>query len=602
MESDWAFAESSAATHSMRAVTTPSDESLNMAEQENKQPPKSPDKKQISMEQRMLLAFALMGIVLFASQYLYKAPDPKNTVKPVQSATPQQAKPPAPAAEQPTAVSTAPGTAVTAAKPETYTIDTNVYKLVFSNHGAVVRSWQLKQYRDGTGKPLELVNAAAAPKTHYPLSLVFESQKPSTDVNQALYVAKLTPDGLGIDFDFADGKVSTRKTVRFRKDSYLAEVTSEVRENGAGIPHMIAWRGGFGDRTVAAAAATQKTLYFDTSQNKLIENNVGHAKNGPQTSSGSYSFAGVEDTYFAAVFLPKEPRSVKIQTMSDTAAIAEGQGEEPLIGAAVGGDARNVYSLFVGPKDVDLLKTIDPKLEQVVDFGWFSFIAKPLFLMLNWLHDKHVHNYGWSIVIATILINCLLLPLKLSGMKSMKKMSSLQPEIAKINEKYKNIGIRDPKKQDQQAEVMELYKKHGVNPLNVGCMPLLVQIPFFFAFYKVLSQAIELRGESWLWVSDLSQPETIAIRILPLVMIGSQFVMQKMTPSTTADPAQQKMMLFLPLVMGFMFYGVPSGLVLYWVTGNVVGIVQQWFMNRTMPAPATAPVVSKAPAKRVVRK
>jgi YidC/Oxa1 family membrane protein insertase len=575
-----------------------------MAEQDNKKPtPKGPDKKEITMEQRLLLAFALMGIVLFATQFLYKAPDPKNTVKPVQSATPQQAKQPAPAAPEPPPQT--PGVApaaVAAQKSQTYTIETNLYKLVFSNHGAVVRSWQLKQYRDGTGKPLELVNAAAAPKTHYPLSLIFESQQPSTDVNQALYVTKLTPDGLGIDFEFSDGKVTARKTVRFLKDSYLSQVTSEVREGGAGIPHMLAWRGGFGDRTVAAAASTQKTLYFDTAQNKLIENDVSYAKNGPQMTAGSYSFAGVEDTYFAAVFLPKEPRTVKIQTVSDTAPIVEGGPEEPLIGAAVGGDARNVYSLFVGPKDVDLLKAVDPKLEQVVDFGWFAFIAKPLFLMLNWLNDKHVHSYGWSIVIATVLINFLLLPLKLSGMKSMKKMSALQPEIAKINEKYKNISIRDPKKQEQQAEVMELYKKHGVHPLNVGCMPLLVQIPFFFAFYKVLSLAIELRGASWLWVSDLSQPETIAIRILPLAMIASQFVLQKMTPTTTADPAQQKMMLFLPLVMGFMFYGVPSGLVLYWLTGNVVGIVQQWFMNRTMPAPAPVPVVSKAPPRRTVKK
>ena len=553
------------------------------------------------MEQRLLLAFALMGLVLLASNFLYKPPAPKNTVKPVQSATPQQAKPPesAKTAPPPTA---APASAVAAAKSELYTIDTDLYKIVFSNHGAVVRSWQLKQYRDGTGKPLELVNAAAASKIHYPLSFLFESQQPSTDVNQALYAATVTPDGLGIDFEFSDGKVSARKSVRVSKNSYLSQVTSDLRENNTGVPHMMAWRGGFGDHTVAAAAATQKTLYFDTSQNKLVENDVGHSKNGPQTAAGTYSFAGIEDTYFAAVFLPKDTRAVKIQTLTDTAPLAQGGKEEPLIGAAVGGDAQNVYSLFVGPKDVDLLKSIDPKLEQVVDFGWFSFIAKPLFLMLNWLNDKYIHNYGWSIVIATICINFLLLPLKLSGMKSMKKMSALQPEIAKINEKYKNISIRDPKKQEQQAEVMELYKKHGVNPLNIGCMPLVVQIPFFFAFYKVLSLAIEMRGANWLWVSDLSQPETIAIRILPLTMIGSQFVLQKMTPSTTADPAQQKMMLFLPLVMGFMFYGVPSGLVLYWLTGNVVGIAQQWFMNRSMPAPAPAAVVSKTPAKRTVRK
>jgi YidC/Oxa1 family membrane protein insertase len=572
-----------------------------MADQENKKPaPKGPEKKEITMEQRLLIAFALMGIVLFASQFFYKPPDPKSTVKPVQSATPKQAaKPDAPASTPPSAV---PATAVAADKSQTYVLDTNLYKIVLSNQGAVIRSWQLKQYRDGTGKPLELVNAAAAPKTHYPLSLVFESQRPSTDLNQALYAGRLTPDGLGIDFEFSDGKVTSRKSLRFLRDSYLAQISSEIRENGTGLPHMLAWRGGFGDRSVAAAATMQKTLYFDTSANKLVENDVSHAKGGPQTSAGNYSFVGIEDTYFAAVFLPKDIQPIKIQTLSENAPLTEGGPEEPLIGAAVGGDARNALSLFVGPKDVDLLKSVDPRLEQVVDFGWFSFIAKPLFLMLNWMHDKYIHNYGWSIIIATVLINILLFPLKLSGMKSMKRMASLQPQIAAINEKYKSIGLRDPRKQEQQAEVMELYKKHGVNPLNIGCMPLLIQIPFFFAFYKVLSLAIELRGANWLWVSDLSQPETIAIRILPLAMIGSQFALQKMTPSTTTDPAQQKMMLFLPLVMGFMFYGFSSGLVLYWLTGNLVGIAQQWFMNRNIPAPAPAAAVSKAPAKRTVRK
>jgi YidC/Oxa1 family membrane protein insertase len=573
-----------------------------MAEQDNKPPGKPPEKQEISMEQRLLIAFALMGLVLFASQFLYKTTDPRDTVKPVKSATPQQAAKPAeqPVASPPAATKSAP--AVAAQKPETHIVDTNVYRIVFSNQGAVVRSWQLKQYRDGTGKPLELVNAAAAPKTNYPLTLLFESQTPSADLNQPLYAMKVTPDGLGVDFEFSNAKVTARKGVRFLRDSYLAQVTSEVREGGNGVPHLLAWRGGFGDRTVAAAATLQKTLYFDTAQNKLVENDVSHAKSGPQTTSGPYSFAGVEDTYFAAVFLPRQPRPVKIQTVSDNVAITEGGQEEPVIGAAVGGEPRNEFSLFVGPKDLDLLRRVDPKLEQVVDFGWFSFIAKPLFLGLNWLYDNYVHNFGWSIVIATVVINFLLLPLKLSGMKSMKKMASLQPEIAAINEKYKSISIRDPKKQEQQQEVMALYKKHGVNPLNIGCMPLLIQIPFFYAFYKVLSLAIELRGAPWLWVSDLSQPETIAVRVLPIAMIGSQFVLQKMTPTTTTDPAQKNMMLFLPLVMGFMFYGVSSGLVLYWLTGNVVGIAQQWFINRAMPTPAPVPVASKPPARRAVRK
>jgi YidC/Oxa1 family membrane protein insertase len=196
-------------------------------------------------------------------------------------------------------------------------------------------------------------------------------------------------------------------------------------------------------------------------------------------------------------------------------------------------------------------------------------------------------------VIVTIFINVLLFPLKLSNLKSMKKMQALQPQIAAINEKYKGIGMRDPRKQQQNEEVMGLYKKHGANPMG-GCLPMLIQIPFFIAFYKVLSVAIELRHANWLWVTDLSGPEHLPIKVLPIAMIATQFIVQKMTPTASVDPNQQRMMLLMPLIMGFFFYGLPSGLVLYYLTANIVGIVQQWFFNKTVtvadlpqPVPAT---------------
>lgn len=551
---------------------------------------------EMGVEKRLLIAFALMGVVLFITQYFYPQPSPESTIKPVaKTTTPQQATEPAPAAPKAEAVTAAKPQAgqIAGEKSELHTIETGVYKIVFSNHGAVVRSWQLKQYRDGTGKLLELVNAAGADKAHYPFSLIFESQNPSADLNQALYVARPTSDGLGIDFEYSNGKSTARKSFRFLKDSYLSQISSEVLENNAPVNHLLAWRGGFGDLNVVGSAAAEKTLFFNTATNKLEEKDVSAAKNGPVTDAGNFSFAGIQDTYFAAVALPKDGRAIQVRTLSDSVPLANGGKEEPRVGAAVGGSGSNQYALFVGPKDVDLLRRIDPKLEQVVDFGWFSFIAKPLFLAMHWLNNKYVHNYGWSIVLLTILINFLLLPLKISGMKSMRRMSSLQPQIQAINERYKNVGIRDPRKAEQNQEVMALYKKHGVNPLGAGCMPLLLQIPFFFAFYKVLSVSIEMRGANWLWVSDLSQPENLAIRILPLAMIGTQFFLQKMTPPTPgADPTQQKMMLMMPLVMGFMFYGVSSGLVLYWLTGNLVGIIQQWFINKSMPLPQ--PVETKA--------
>ena len=570
-----------------------------MPESDNQKitPKKPGGTEELSVEKRLLIAFALMGLVLFLTQYFYPQASQQSSLKPVKDASQKQASepPPAPAPKAVDATTPAqpPAGQIAAAKSEQYTIDTDVYKIVFSNHGAVVRSWQLKQYRDGTGNLLELVNTAAATKTHYPFSLIFDNQTQSTDLNQALYVARPTSDGLGIDFEYSNGRTTGRKTFRFLKDSYLSQVSSEVLENNSPVPHLLAWRGGFGDINALGSAAGEKTLFFNPATNKLEEKDVSAAKNGPVTDSGSFSFAGIEDAYFAAVALPKNGRALQIRTLSDSVPLKAGGSEEARVGVAVGGAGSNQFALFTGPKDIDLLRRVDPKLEQVVDFGWFSFIAKPLFLAMHWLNSNYVHNYGWSIVILTIVINFLLLPLKLSGMKSMRKMSSLQPQIQAINEKYKNVGMRDPRKAEQNQEVMDLYKRHGVNPLGAGCMPLLLQIPFFFAFYKVLSVSIEMRGANWLWVSDLSQPETLAIRILPLAMIATQFFLQKMTPPTPgADPAQQKMMLFMPLVMGFMFYGVSSGLVLYWLTGNVVGMLQQWFINKSMPLPQ--PVEPKA--------
>ena len=181
----------------------------------------------------------------------------------------------------------------------------------------------------------------------------------------------------------------------------------------------------------------------------------------------------------------------------------------------------------------------------------------------------------------------------------MKKMQLLQPQIKAINDKYKGIGMRDPKKQDQNQEVMGLYKKHGVNPMG-GCVPMILQIPFFFAFFKVLTVAIQLRGAEWLWVTDLSQPEHITPRVLPVAMIISQFIMQKMTPATSPDPNQQRMMMLMPLFMGFIFYGFSSGLVLYWLTSNVVGVVQQVVFNKTFQTPI--PAAESKPASKSKKK
>ena len=567
------------------------------------------EKKELSIETRLLLAFILMGAVLFTTPYFFKTlpptPPPGKKVQlapPVTSAPEQK-----PVSTEAVAAAPTPGQE-SASKESIVTLDTDLYHIVFSNRGAVVRSWILKKYKDSNQKPVDLVNAAAAPVTGFPFSLTSKNQKPSADINNALYVVNQSGDGLQIDFQFSDGKTFARKSFHFTKDSYQSQISTEVTDNGVPVPHLIEWRGGFGDMTVPSPAAAQHSIYYDSAANggfpfyqtgKLSVTTAKDAKNGPVTAIGPFTFAGMEDTYFAAVFLPKNG-TTEIQTFDDKAPTPTNPTPDQLAGAAVGGEGVNRFPLFVGPKDLDIMKRVNPKLEQVVDFGFFSVIAKPLFLAMHWLTDNYVRNYGWSIIIMTIFINIALFPLKITSMKSMKKMQALQPQIAAINEKYKNVGMRDPRKQEQNQEVMALYQKHGVNPLG-GCLPMALQMPFLFAFYKVFAIAIEMRGANWLWITDLSRPETLPIHLLPIAMIVSQFVQQKMTPTQPGgDPAQQKVMMFMPLMFGFMFYNASAGLVLYWLTSNLVNIAQQWFFNRTAVAAGAAQSVQ--PKKKNGRK
>jgi YidC/Oxa1 family membrane protein insertase len=308
----------------------------------------------------------------------------------------------------------------------------------------------------------------------------------------------------------------------------------------------------------------------------------------------------VDDKFFAGVFLPSGHAPSEMTVFSDTVPNAAG-ADEQRAGAAVGGEGLNIGSLFVGPKKTDLLEKIDPKLTQLIDWGWTKILAEPLFLALNWTADHVVnHNYGWAIVLLTIAINILLSPLSLQSLKSSRKMQKIQPQIAAINAKYKGIKMNDPRKSEQNQEVMDLYKREGVNPMG-GCLPMLVQFPFLIAFYRVLSVSIEMRGASWLWVHDLSQPETIPIRLLPVILIVTQFLTQKMTPSPGVDPAQQKMLMITPLIFGYIFWFLSSGLVLYYLTSNTVAIARQMILNRISgppPAPAVVDVKPGSPKKR----
>lgn len=484
-------------------------------------------------------------------------------------------------------------------------VDTAVYHIVFSNRGGVVKSWVLKDYKDTAGKPLQLINEQAfnpqsGANIPLPFSLEPKDRKLSVDPNAALYKQTTSPDGMRVEFEFSDGKTDIKKSFQFSKNSYLSYVHSTITEGSELVPHYLLWRGGFGDPKAFRAAATENTIRYDATAGKLITKTVKDAKNGPVTDSGNYTFAGQQDNFFAEVALPREGSSLEIRTFSDDIKIPGEEKPIQYVGTGVSSGSQNDFSMFVGPKDIDILKSVNPKLAQIIDWGFFGILAKPIFTWLNWTKDHWTNNYGWAIVVVTLIINVGLFPLRLSSLKSARKMQRLQPQIKAINERYKNVKINDPRKAEQNQEVMALYKKEGVNPVG-GCLPMLIQLPFLYAFYRVLSIAIELRHAPWLWVTDLSAPETLPIHLLPIILVITQFLTQKMTPAAGVDPNQQKMMLFMPIMFGFMFYSLSSGLVLYYLTSNLVGVTQQLIINRFMPT-ATAPAPAVAPAKAPVKR
>ena len=567
--------------------------------------------KELPNEVRMLLAFGLMGIILVATPFVYRKlglqPEEPAAVagkSGAKAAAPRPVDPPKPSTVAAPAILTGAKNsqaepATGAATEESFALDTSVYHVEFSNRGAVIRSWTLKKFKDSAGKPLELVNQQGTAKSGNPLGVYVRpgQPQPNAQLNQVLWVAHPTADGLGIQYEFSDGHLAAKKTISFLKDSYFVQFADEVSLDGSGLPHLIDWHGGFGDLAVTSPASHQAFIRYDSEKKKLISDAAKEAKNGPVNNDGSFSFAGLEDQYFTVAFLPAAAGTTQTTLFSDSVTTAFNKSEEPFPGVAVGGSWHNQLGLYVGPKDLDALRAVNQKLEDVIDWGIFGFIAKPLFLILEWANRTTVHNYGWAIILVTVFINIAMFPLKLTNLKSMRKMQVIQPDLAKLNEKYKGIGMKDPRAAQKQQEMMDLYKKHGVNPMG-GCVPLLVQLPFLWAFYKVLSVSIEMRHAEWLWVTDLSQPETIAIRMLPLVMIATSFLLQKMTPvAPGGDPSQQKIMQFMPLMYGFLFWSASSGLVLYWLTGNMVGIAQQWFFNKT-----TAPAAAQTAVARDGRK
>jgi YidC/Oxa1 family membrane protein insertase len=566
------------------------------------------------MERRLLLVFALTFLVIMLFQPLLKKYLPQPPAKPESSQaapTQNQGQPPMPAGAMNTAPSASSGKHTAAASaPQQATsesetvIENGLYRIVLSNRGARVRSWVLKNYKDRpNGNPLDLVNTAAAEKYGYPLSLWTYDEGLRNQLNSALYVlasdgpVKVENNGAAlaapseVTFAYADGDVSVRKSYKFDQ-SYVVEVHTSVEVKGTEVMAFPMWPAGFGDQTSGPAYTAGQIAY---QYNGTIERLAIKKISGGGTFQGPFHWAGLSDQYFAAVFLPQDPQNAAMVTLHNAIDIRHKPSDPndkqmdkvDVLGAAVGSlKGATATRLYVGPKTLEALETVpvpgitgaEPDLRGIVDFGWLGYIARPLFLWLKWTF-KYVHNWGWAIVLQTIIINLALLPLRLTQMKSMLKMQRVAPQIKAIQEKYKKYSLRDPKKAEMNTEISALYKKEGVNPAG-GCLPLLIQMPFLFAYYRMLGVAIDLRHAPWLWVPDLSAPDPLYI--LPIAIVVTMFLMQRMTPQAGMDPTQQKMMNFMmPAMLGYISFNLASGLCLYWAVGQLIGIVQQTALNRS---------------------
>jgi YidC/Oxa1 family membrane protein insertase len=560
---------------------------------------------------RMVVAWVLC-IVVFLVWAKYFGP--KLPVQQPQANRPASTAPatPGPAIPSPASTAQAPAThaaiAPVSVTPKSDTqersivIENALYRVEISNRGAVVKSWQLKNYKDDA-KPqrvLDVVHPDASQQTGgWPFSLVLDDEQLQNAANSGLY--RTAPDGnmlhapADAEFSWSDGHLEVTKHFRF-DHTYVVRVETSVKLNGRPITAGLGWLGGFGDLTVTNPAPVETITTYYSEGGKIT--NFPHKKLegidkwGAGVWQGGKDFVGIEDRYFTAAFLPPNgaaPGTLQTRYWKATRNFqANGQdSSEPVPQVAVASSAQPLaLRVYVGPKDYDDLKKMNPPLHGLINFGWLEFIAEPLFHGLKWLHN-YIPNWGWAIVVLTLVINMLLFPLRISSYKTTLKMQRVAPEIKAIQEKYKKYSMRDPRKAEMNKEVMAIYSREGINPVG-GCFQMFLQMPVWFGLNTALRYAIEMRHAPWLWIHDLSAKDPYYA--LPILMGLSMYLVSKMTPMTATDPQQQAMLKIMPITMAgiFMISPISSGLAVYILTSSVVGIAQQWYLNRTHPIPVPA--------------
>lgn len=537
----------------------------------------------------------------------------KEAVAPAQSKTPS-AEPTQAAATSASMAAPKPEdvAATHATEEKTVVVESPLYRVELSNRGAVVRSWKLEKYLDDQKppKPLDLVNADSSQQLGWPFSVTMQDSQLEAEANSGLYavkgsyltsrVASAAPQELpqpdhfeapaNVTFHFSNGHLDVTKKLDFNQN-YELTVEASVFLDGKPMPVGIAWRGGFGDKEVYHASQLVNVFYDQGGKLNLLpykKLGVSGNQSEPAMQAGPLSFGGIQDQFFAAAFIPDRIPDMSVwHWMQNRSVTVDGKAEDDPVAQMSAGTSQPEpvrFRMYVGPKDLALLGKTQPSLEGLVNFGYTSVIAKPLLFILQWLH-KYIPNYGWAIIVLTLIINFAMFPLKMKSWRSMQRMQKVGPEIRSIQDRYKKYSMSDPRKRKMNEEIMEIYQREGINPMG-SCLPMVLQMPIWWALWRVLTGAIELRHAPWLfWIHDLSAKDPYYI--LPILMAITMYLMTKMTPQTTTDPTQQKMMGLMPLMFAAFFFTLSSGLNLYMFTSNLVGVGQQYYLNRAQPLPAT---------------
>jgi len=582
-----------------------------------------------------MMAFAaLLVVVLLGYQYFFKPKPAPETAAQTQSQTQTAATGQAGTV---TAQAGAPGgpasagnaTPVAAALETETTVENELYKIVFTNRGGQVKHWILKKHSDTAGKPLDMVQPQSAALFGFPLSLYTYEPALTTQLNQALYqitVAGAQPSATGVvlaptslTYRYAANGLDVVKTFRF-DSSYVVDIETHVLRNGSPVRALVEWPAGLGDMEEFLPSSLTRSQvrtpsYFSWSIDGKQDYEAASKVSGNATLEQPYGYAGVTDLYFASVFLPDDPSHATVVTLHNSISLPSDLSDPnsqkkpaDVLGLAVGDTSGYTrLRLFAGPKAMDVLASIhatgaDGKptgtsLQPLIQFGWMTILATPLYWILRFLNEHGVPNWGWDIILVTVAFNLLMLPTRLMMMKSSLKMMRIQPKVDALKKKYAHLKVSDPKRSEMNTEMMELYKTENVNMYG-SCLPMLIQMPLFFAYYRVLANVIELRQAHWYWLHDLSVADPL--HILPILIIASMFLVQFITPSPGMDPNQRRMMaIMMPVIFGFSMWHFASGLALYWGTGNLINLGIQLTINKSKMGQEMHAIAAKRQARKL---